>query len=191
MIDFIDELLYHLMPIILPASIVVLIIGYLIRGPLVVLYHPGLGQTKRVRRGFSFSYMFFGPFVPLFRGHIAGFFLSFLSTIISFGLLNFILCFLYNKMYISYLVGLGYIRKDIYQEQQEKENAILAQTQQDTPQEQATSSVHTEPIADDDVSIAIKKGLESTGKVLKQIFSKSESNSHNEPKKHDTNYLDM
>ena len=77
-----------------------------------------MGKVISVKRGFSFTYLFFGPFVPLLRGHIAGFFLSLFLTFCSCGIAHFILLFCYNGMYINWLVKHGYVR--VYREAEEK-----------------------------------------------------------------------
>lgn len=89
---------------------IALILGFLIKGERFDMEQEASGKVISVKRGFSFTYLFFGPFVPLFRGHIAGFFLSLFLTFCSCGTAHFILLFCYNGMYINWLVKHGYVR---------------------------------------------------------------------------------
>lgn len=96
--------------------VVVLILGFLIKGERFEMRQAATGKVVSVKRGFSFTYLFFGPFVPLFRGHIAGFFLTLLITLCSCGLGHLILLFCYNGMYINWLANHGFTRMDIPQQ---------------------------------------------------------------------------
>ncbi len=97
---------------------IALILGFLIKGERFEMEQEASGKVISVKRGFSFTYLFFGPFVPLLRGHIAGFFLSLFLTFCSCGIAHFILLFCYNGMYINWLVKHGYVR--VYREAEEK-----------------------------------------------------------------------
>lgn len=92
--------------------IVLLIFGLLLKGERFKMRQAATGKTVQVKRGFSFTYLFFGPFVPLFRGHIGGFFLTLLVTLCSCGTGHLILLFCYNGMYINWLVKHGYTREE-------------------------------------------------------------------------------
>ncbi|WP_432627731.1 FHA domain-containing protein [Brotaphodocola sp.] len=77
------------------------------------------GKVLHVKRGFSVTYMIFGAWVALFRGHVSGFFTCLLVQLFSGGLGTFVLAFHYNGMYINWLVKNGYKRvpeKDEYEE---------------------------------------------------------------------------
>ncbi len=89
---------------------VLLVIGFLLKGERFTMYQEATGKTVEVKRGFSFTYLFFGPFVPLFRGHIGGFFLSLFIELCSCGLARLILLFCYNGMYINWLAKNGFRR---------------------------------------------------------------------------------
>ena len=65
---------------------IALILGFLIKGERFEMEQEASGKVISVKRGFSFTYLFFGPFVPLLRGHIAGFFLSLFFTFCSCGI---------------------------------------------------------------------------------------------------------
>lgn len=102
--------------ILLAAGVVVLIlcvVGFLLKGERFSMYQEATGKTVSVKRGFSFTYLFFGPFVPLFRGHIAGFFLTLVVELFSVGIARLILLFCYNGMYINWLAKNGFRRIDI------------------------------------------------------------------------------
>lgn len=90
--------------------LVLFTIGFLIKGERFEMYQEATGKKIEVKRGFSFTYMFFGPFVPLFRGHIGGFFLTLFIELCSCGLGRLILLFCYNGMYINWLAKNGYRR---------------------------------------------------------------------------------
>lgn len=92
---------------------VLLGIGFLLKGERFTMYQEATGKTIEVKRGFSFTYFFFGPFVPLFRGHIGGFFLSLFIELFTCGLARLILLFCYNGMYINWLAKNGFRRLGI------------------------------------------------------------------------------
>lgn len=74
------------------------------------------GITKKVKKGFSFTYLIFGPLVPLCRGHIGGFFMTLICEGLLFWIfiiVRVILSFAYNGIYINYLVKNDYMRKEI------------------------------------------------------------------------------
>lgn len=73
--------------------------------------NPNTGQMKEAPVGFSWTVLFFNFFPPLFRGHWAGFAILILAAIITFGLSSFVFMFIYNKMYVKYLIGEGYKAK--------------------------------------------------------------------------------
>lgn len=67
--------------------------------------------TKEIRNapvGFSWTSFFFGPFVPLLRGHGSGFALWLVLALVTAGLSNFVQMFVYNKMYIKSLISNGF-----------------------------------------------------------------------------------
>lgn len=112
------------------------ILGFLLKGERFTMYQEATGKTVNVKRGFSFTYLFFGPFVPLFRGHITGFFLTLFVECFSCGIARLILLFCYNGMYINWLVKNGFCRQKIDEQdgeivsenlEQAKQNFIVAQ----------------------------------------------------------------
>lgn len=78
----------------------------------VALIHPQTGLMKSGFYGFSWTFLFFGWFVPLFRGELLIALLHFTITVITFGLWQIIFAFLYNKQYTSRLLEKGYVLND-------------------------------------------------------------------------------
>ena len=98
------EILLILLVLVIP----VIVVGVLRPGKKGRMIGPN-GTVKNVKVGFSWTMFFWGPFVPLIRGDIKGFFLSLLLSIISLGLAWLVvLPFVYNKMYIKDLLDKGY-----------------------------------------------------------------------------------
>ncbi len=88
--------------------IVLSITGAIIAGPPNYFKHPVNGSIKVVRKGFSFTYLFFGAFVPLFRGHFKSFAIALILDLLSLSLFRFVYVFFINKSYADYLVSQGY-----------------------------------------------------------------------------------
>ena len=70
--------------------------------------HKESGMVKIGFYGFSWTYLLFGWFVPLFRGELGVGALHLLFTIFTFGLWQFIVCFLYNKQYMTRMLTGGW-----------------------------------------------------------------------------------
>jgi hypothetical protein len=66
------------------------------------------GVQRRAPQGFSWTILFFGALVPLFRADIATFFLMLFFGVFTFGLSNIVFAFLYNGMYTRQLYEKGY-----------------------------------------------------------------------------------
>jgi hypothetical protein len=62
--------------------------------------------------GFSWTFLFFGWFVPLFRGELMIALLHFIITLITFGFWQIIFAFFYNKQYTTRLIENGYVIND-------------------------------------------------------------------------------
>lgn len=61
--------------------------------------HKDSGINKNIFIGYSWTYFFFGFFVPIFRGEVSiGFFHLFLS-ILTFGVFQLVMPFIYNKQF--------------------------------------------------------------------------------------------
>ena len=78
----------------------------------VALIHPQTGLMKSGFYGFSWTFLFFGWFVPLFRGELLIALLHFTITVITIGLWQIIFAFLYNKQYTTRLLEKGYVLND-------------------------------------------------------------------------------
>ena len=74
----------------------------------VLLRHPQSGIVKKGYFGFSWTFLFFGWFVPLFRGEILISLLHFVITIITLGIWQIIIAFLYNKQFMIRQLENGY-----------------------------------------------------------------------------------
>ena len=80
----------------------------------VLIKHPASGMVKKGYFGFSWTYLIFGWWVPLFRGEVGIAALHFLLTICTFYLWQIIMAFLYNKQYMTrMLVDKGYVLADV------------------------------------------------------------------------------
>ncbi len=78
----------------------------------VIIQHPVTGLAKNGYYGFSWTYLFFGWFVPLFRGELGVAALHLLFTLCTAGIWQFVLCFIYNKQYMTRMLEKGYVLKD-------------------------------------------------------------------------------
>ena len=78
----------------------------------VSLIHPQTGIMKSGYYGFSLTFLFFGWFVPLFRGELLIALMHFVITILTAFLWQIIFAFLYNKQYTTRLLEKGYILND-------------------------------------------------------------------------------
>jgi hypothetical protein len=74
----------------------------------VMLQHPVNGLIKKGYYGFSWTYLFFGWFVPLFRGELGVAALHLLFSVITFGFWQLIVAFLYNRQYMTRMLEKGY-----------------------------------------------------------------------------------
>jgi len=78
----------------------------------VIIQHPVNGLTRNGYYGYSWTYLFFGWLVPLFRGELGVAALHMLFTLFTFGLWQLIVSFLYNKQYMTRMLEKGYVLKD-------------------------------------------------------------------------------
>ena len=77
----------------------------------VIIQNPNNGLTRIGYFGFSWTYLFFGWWVPLIRGELGVAALHLLFTICTFGLWQLIVAFLYNKQYMVRMLEKGYVLK--------------------------------------------------------------------------------
>jgi hypothetical protein len=94
-----------LLPILLP---LILKFGFGIGTKNIEMRNDRTGQIKIGKFGYSWTYLFFGFFVPLFRSELGVAALHLLFSIVTFGLWNLIVSFLYNKQYTNRLLEKGY-----------------------------------------------------------------------------------
>lgn len=78
----------------------------------VIIQHPINGLTKNGYYGYSWTYLFFGWFVPLFRGELGVAALHLLFAVFTLGMWQIIVSFLYNKQYMTRMIEKGYVLKD-------------------------------------------------------------------------------
>ena len=67
-----------------------------------------IGQVKIVKEGFSWTMLFFGIFVPLYRGDWKWFLIILIANIFTYGWASVVFAFIYNKIYINDLLEKGY-----------------------------------------------------------------------------------
>ena len=67
------------------------------------------GVTKQVKKGFSWTMLFFGVFVPLIRGDIKWFAISLVAAFVTVGISWLVFPFIYNKLYLNDLLNKGYV----------------------------------------------------------------------------------
>ena len=67
-----------------------------------------IGQVKIVKEGFSWTMLFFGIFVPLYRGDWKWFLIILIANLFTYGLASIVFAFIYNKIYINDLLEKGY-----------------------------------------------------------------------------------
>ena len=70
--------------------------------------NPQTGQLKTGFYGFSWTYLFFGWSVPLLRGELAIGALHLLFTIVTIGLWQLFVCFMYNAQYTNRRIADGF-----------------------------------------------------------------------------------
>jgi len=87
----------------------------------VLIRHRESGLTRSGYVGFSWTYLFFGWLVPLFRGELGVAALHLLFTIVTGGLWQLIVCFLYNRQYMTRMLTGGWVLAD-----SEGRNALAA-----------------------------------------------------------------
>ncbi|WP_246728297.1 hypothetical protein [Microvirga terricola] len=74
----------------------------------VMLKSPVTGQLKQGFYGFSWTYLYFGFWVPLIRGELVVAVLHLVLSVVTFGLWQIVVSFLYNKQYTNRLLEKGF-----------------------------------------------------------------------------------
>lgn len=83
------------------------------------LIHPQTGLMKNGYYGFSWTFLFFGWLVPVFRGELFTALLHLIITVLTFGIWQVIIAFLYNKQYMTRMLEKGYVLNDTEQVNEE------------------------------------------------------------------------
>ena len=78
----------------------------------VTIKHEQSGMMKTGLYGYSWTYLFFGWFVPVFRGELVVAALHLIFSALTFGLWQIIFSFLYNKQYMSRMFEKGWVLAD-------------------------------------------------------------------------------
>lgn len=88
-----------------------LILGLLLIGlqKKVRIIHSVSGIAKNGYTGYSWTYLFFGWFVPVVRGELGVGVLHLVITLVSFGLSQLIFPFLYNRQYMNRMLTSGWV----------------------------------------------------------------------------------
>lgn len=91
-----------------------LVFGILLLGPQtkIRVSHSESGLSKSGYVGFSWTYYFFGFFVPVFRGEIPIAFFHLVLSILTLGFFQLVMSFLYNKQYTIRLLTNGWELND-------------------------------------------------------------------------------
>ena len=101
-----------------------LIIGSMVLGwqKKINVKHNESGILKNCFVGYSWTYFFFGFFVPIFRGEISIGVFHLIFSLVTFGIFQLIMPFLYNKQYSTRLLNNSWSLND-----SEDNNAIARQ----------------------------------------------------------------
>ncbi|MSQ65120.1 MAG: hypothetical protein EXR37_02000 [Limnohabitans sp.] len=73
------------------------------------IIHSVSGIAKNGYMGYSWTYLFFGWFVPVVRGELGVGVLHLVITLVSFGLSQLIFPFLYNRQYMNRMLTSGWV----------------------------------------------------------------------------------
>ena len=88
-----------------------LIIGSMVLGwqKKINVKHNESGIQKNCFVGYSWTYFFFGFFVPIFRGEISIGVFHLIFSLVTFGIFQLIMPFLYNKQYMTRMLTNGWV----------------------------------------------------------------------------------
>ena len=91
-----------------------LILGLIFMGSQkkIVFKHKESGINKNGFVGYCWTYFFFGFFVPIFRGEISIGVFHLIFSLLTFGLFQLVMPFLYNKQYSTRLLTNGWELND-------------------------------------------------------------------------------
>jgi hypothetical protein len=88
-----------------PAIIGLIVLGWQRR---VLVRHRESGLVKRAYLGWSWTYQLFGWLVPVFRGEIGIALLHLALTVVTFGIFQIVMPFLYNRQHMTRLLTSGW-----------------------------------------------------------------------------------
>ena len=100
--------IWHWIVVLVIFSPVILGIALLGLQKKVRLIHPSSGLVKNGYVGYSWTYLVFGWFVPMFRGELGIGVLHFAFTLISAGLSQLIFPFIYNRQFMTRMLTTGW-----------------------------------------------------------------------------------
>jgi hypothetical protein len=78
----------------------------------VLIKHKESGLVKTGCYGFSWTYLFFGFLVPMFRGEVGIAVLHAILSFMTFGLWWIVCVFIYNKQYMTRMLTSGWVLAD-------------------------------------------------------------------------------
>ena len=81
----------------------------------ILIQHPSSGIIKNGYIGWSWTYLIFGWFVPVYRGEISIGIFHLVLTFFTFGFFQLIMSFLYNKQFMTRMLTQGWILADSYE----------------------------------------------------------------------------
>jgi hypothetical protein len=90
----------------------------------ILIKHTESSLVKKGYYGFSWTYLFFGWFVPLFRGELSVAALHLLFMVVTCGLWQIIFAFLYNKQYMTRKLTHGWVLAGTDAENQRAKSAL-------------------------------------------------------------------
>ena len=82
------------------------------------------GLTKEAPVGFSWTTFFFGFFPALIRGDVKWTLIIFVCEFFTLGLAGIVFAFIYNRLYITSLIEIGYKVKKYYGDKAQIETAL-------------------------------------------------------------------
>lgn len=118
------------------------------------LKHSTSGVFKEAKIGFSWTSLFFGCLVPLFRGDFVWAILYAIITPITFFVFWLIFPFIYNRIYIKGLLEKGYFPSNELSKNALVAKGWVAANSGQTPAQDSGSSSHSENAADNNNSDA-------------------------------------
>ncbi len=91
----------------LALMVIFTILGFIFGGTPKVYRNYETGEQKVLRKGFSFTYLYFGFLVPLFRGDWLVFIVTLFLSLSMVG--HFIVAFIINRIHVAKLLSKGWV----------------------------------------------------------------------------------